>query len=135
MSAALRQIWIAPEIALDARERSLQLRYRRERWLLIAVLQRAIGDLFRLFEDVAPEDYDDARAWFFSHSREAFSFRWLCEQLSLNPSGIRRHLCKWMRAGAPLYLRLQPLHYLASMPALAGMEDFHIVPEWLQEHA
>ncbi len=133
MHALSHQVWTAPEVALDARERELHMIFRRERWLLLAILQQALGDLFLLFNDVGvcSEDSLDAKEWFFSRSREPFSFRWLCKQLGVNPQKLCSILRLWLRNEPPEFMRLNPLQYLAPMPALVGCEDFKTRPEWL----
>lgn len=122
------QVWVAPEIALDSRERGLQSRYRRERWLLIAVLQNALCDLFQFLPHASPADRLDAESWFFSRSREPFSFGWICEQLGLDCVELSECLRRWQRTGPPRRLCECPQNYLSPLPGYTSDEDFFAPP-------
>jgi vancomycin resistance protein YoaR len=59
-----------------------------ERELWAAVLTRALDDLAESKKQIAR----NARAWFFSPSRDIASFNWVCHHLELDPSAVRREL-------------------------------------------
>lgn len=56
--------------------------------LLKAMLRRAIEDALSLATTTTFVEVKEARDWFYSDSREAWSYIWLCEHIDLDPKDL-----------------------------------------------
>lgn len=76
--------------------------------LMIAVLERAVRDIFL---DIKPNKYEqDAFEWLFADERfEPYSFRWICQKLSLCPDNTRKSLSKFIANNKSTYHSNQKL--------------------------
>jgi hypothetical protein len=63
-----------------------------ERALLYALLDRAIRDSLAATGDVPDHISFEVGGWFASNGRKPFSFRWICEHLSLDHERVRAAL-------------------------------------------
>lgn len=75
-----------------------------EHKLMIAVLTRALSDalkpitIFNASGRVKMRHRENALAFFACESEEPFSFRWLCEHVSVDPEGLRERILALVQA-------------------------------------
>jgi len=112
---------------LPLRELDLAQSSAPEEELLIATLYRAVLEYVDPYSTVDGE----AERWLFGSSdpQEAFSFTWICEQLKLDPSAMRRRVRQlWMAANNPEPVRWGWSANLAALPAVRNENTFADLP-------
>lgn len=67
-----------------------------EQKLLVAILVRAVQDLFVPANGISSFARLDSYRWFLSSRKNRFSFYWICRHLDIDPANARAEIIEFM---------------------------------------